>query len=66
MGPAAGDSGDSPDARYFWGEPVEYQLTFPVGGTDPYYADDDLIGFGACRDGCSRRHEGVDILARPR
>jgi peptidoglycan hydrolase-like protein with peptidoglycan-binding domain len=63
VGPAAGDSGGSRDARYFYGEPVEYQLVFPVGGTDVYYADDDLIGFGACRDGCTRRHEGVDILS---
>jgi peptidoglycan hydrolase-like protein with peptidoglycan-binding domain len=26
-------------------------------------ADDEVLGFGACRDGCARRHEGVDILA---
>jgi peptidoglycan hydrolase-like protein with peptidoglycan-binding domain len=63
VGSAAGDSGGSLDARYVYGEPVEYQLTFPVGGTEAYYADDDLIGFGACRDGCARRHEGVDILS---
>ena len=63
VGAAAGDSAGSPAPRYFWGEPVEYQLTFPVGGEDIYFADDDLLGFGACRDGCARRHEGVDILA---
>ncbi len=62
VGPAAGDSGGL-EPRYIYGEPVEYVLTFPVGGDDVYYADDDLIGFGACRDGCSRRHEGVDIMA---
>ena len=50
-------------ARYAYGQPVEYPLTFPVGGTDIYFADDDLLGFGACRAGCTRRHEGVDILA---
>ena len=63
VGPAAGDSARSLERRYYYGEPVEYLLTFPVGGDDVYFADDDLIGFGACRDGCSRRHEGVDIMA---
>jgi peptidoglycan hydrolase-like protein with peptidoglycan-binding domain len=53
----------TPDARRFYGEPVDYTLVFPVGGPDIYYADDDLLGFGACRGGCSRPHEGVDILA---
>ena len=52
-----------PTGPFTYGQPVEYPLTFPVGGTDIYFADDDLLGFGACRDGCTRRHEGVDILA---
>ena len=60
-GAAAADDGLQP--RYAYGEPVEYPITFPVGSPDPYFADDDLIGFGACRDGCSRTHEGVDIMA---
>ncbi len=34
-----------------------YPLVFPVLGKS-YYSDT----FGACRDGCSRRHEGIDIL----
>jgi peptidoglycan hydrolase-like protein with peptidoglycan-binding domain len=63
VGQALGDSARSTAARYYYGQPVEYPLTFPVGGDDVYFADDDLLGFGACRDGCSRRHEGVDILA---
>ncbi len=33
-------------------------LTFPVDG--PHVLTDS---FGDCRDGCSRRHEGVDIMA---
>jgi hypothetical protein len=32
-------------------------ITFPVVGS-VHYADD----FGACRDGCQRHHEGVDIM----
>ncbi|MCL1597773.1 MAG: M23 family metallopeptidase, partial [Actinomycetia bacterium] len=34
-----------------------YPLVFPIVG-DTYYSDT----FGACRDGCSRTHEGIDIL----
>ncbi len=34
-----------------------YPITFPVAGDSYYYA-----GFGACRDGCSRTHEGIDIM----
>ncbi|MFH1329840.1 MAG: peptidoglycan-binding protein [Actinomycetota bacterium] len=63
VSPASGDTTAASDAGYYYGQPVEYPLTFPVGGTDIYFADDDLLGFGACRDGCTRRHEGVDILA---
>ncbi|MEA3510408.1 MAG: cell wall-binding repeat-containing protein [Actinomycetota bacterium] len=36
---------------------VVYPITFPVVG-DTYYSDT----FGACRDGCSRRHTGIDIM----
>jgi len=63
VGPAVADTAIAPDGRYYYGEPVVYSLTFPVGGTDIYFADDDVLGFGACRDGCTRRHEGVDVLA---
>lgn len=35
------------------------QLVFPVAG--PYTPGFD--NFGACRDGCSRPHEGVDIMS---
>jgi len=38
-------------------EEVVYPLTFPVVG-DTYYSDT----FGACRDGCTRTHEGIDIM----
>lgn len=34
-------------------------MVFPVGGDDYRTADN----FGVCRDGCSRSHEGVDIMA---
>jgi putative cell wall-binding protein len=36
---------------------VVYPITFPVIG-DTYYSDT----FGACRDGCTRTHEGIDIM----
>lgn len=63
--PAAGDDAPPADlsAPHFYGERVEYPMLFPVGGTDVYFADDANLGFGACRDGCTRSHEGVDILA---
>jgi hypothetical protein len=32
-------------------------ITFPVAGPVTYYND-----FGACRDGCSRHHEGNDVI----
>jgi len=38
-------------------EEFVYPITFPVVGDSYYYA-----GFGACRDGCTRTHEGVDIM----
>jgi hypothetical protein len=50
-------------ATHFYGERVEYPMLFPVGGADIYFADDEYIGFGACRAGCTRLHEGVDIMA---
>jgi peptidoglycan hydrolase-like protein with peptidoglycan-binding domain len=63
--PAAGS--DTPAAvvsgSHFYGDRVEYPMLFPVGGTDVYFADDEYIGFGACRGGCTRLHEGVDIMA---
>lgn len=42
---------------------VDYQtavrnITFPVAGSDYRYSDT----FGACRSGCSRGHEGTDIM----
>lgn len=37
---------------------VTHEIVFPVEG-DSYYVD----SFGACRDGCSRYHEGIDIMA---
>jgi len=63
VGPGSDTAAGATEPRYIYGQPVEYPLTFPVGGDDIYFADDDLIGFGACRDGCARRHEGVDLLA---
>jgi len=36
---------------------VYRRITFPVIGT-VHYVDD----FGDCRDGCRRRHEGIDIM----
>jgi hypothetical protein len=39
---------------------VEYRsIAFPVR-EDVYYADT----FGACRDGCSRRHQGQDLMGK--
>ena len=35
------------------------QIAFPVGGEEYRITD----SFGDCRDGCSRSHEGVDIMA---
>ena len=40
---------------------VVYPITFPIIG-DVYYSDT----FGACRDGCSRSHEGNDIMSSGR
>ncbi|MBS1195704.1 MAG: N-acetylmuramoyl-L-alanine amidase [Actinobacteria bacterium] len=57
--PPAGPAG----ASHYYGQPVEYPMLFPVGGDDLFFADDDTIGFGACRAGCTRLHEGVDVLA---
>ena len=48
---------------HFYGERVEYPMLFPVGGADVYFADDQELGFGACRAGCTRLHEGVDVMA---
>jgi len=49
-------------ATHFYGERVEYPMLFPVAGP-VYFADDESIGFGACRAGCTRLHEGVDVMA---
>ena len=57
--PPAGLAG----ASHYYGQPVEYPMLFPVGGDDLFFADDDTIGFGACRAGCTRLHEGVDVMA---
>lgn len=42
--------------------PVEGEIMFPivVGPDDSCFLNDN---FGACRSGCSRRHEGTDIMA---
>ncbi len=37
---------------------VNHDIAFPVQGASSYSDD-----FNACRDGCSRLHEGIDILA---
>jgi peptidoglycan hydrolase-like protein with peptidoglycan-binding domain len=50
-------------SSHYYGQPVEYPMLFPVGGDDVVFADDDNIGFGACRAGCTRLHEGVDVMA---
>ena len=39
--------------------PVVRDIAFPVT-EDVYYVDT----FGACRDGCSRRHEGQDLIGK--
>jgi len=66
-GAAPASAGEVPPALvsspHFYGERVEYPMLFPVGGNAVYFADDANLGFGACRDGCTRSHEGVDILA---
>lgn len=36
---------------------VVYPITFPIVGAT-YYSDN----FGACRDGCTRTHAGIDIM----
>lgn len=63
--PAAGTEAPAAitGASHYYGEPVGYPMLFPVAGEEVFFADDDSIGFGACRDGCSRLHEGVDVLA---
>jgi len=38
-------------------DPEVYPIVFPVVG-DTAFTDT----FGACRDGCTRRHEGIDIM----
>ena len=42
--------------------PIDGQIPFPivVGEDDTCYVGDN---FGACRSGCSRSHEGVDMMA---
>jgi len=42
---------------YSWSGAPVLPITFPVVGSTSYSA-----GFGACRDGCRRRHKGVDIM----
>ena len=37
--------------------PQYHRITFPVTGT-VHYSDD----FGDCRDGCTRHHEGNDLM----
>src|SRR4051812_22406639 len=38
--------------------PVVFRMVFPVRGRVRYSAS----SFGACRAGCKRRHQGVDIM----
>jgi Peptidase family M23 len=39
--------------------PIVRDIVFPIVGVAGY-----SDGFGACRDGCTRLHEGIDILTR--
>jgi len=59
--PQADGTADN-DTSHYYGEVVDYPLVFPVGGDDYYYADDQYIGFWACRDGCARTHHAIDIM----
>jgi peptidoglycan hydrolase-like protein with peptidoglycan-binding domain len=45
-------------ATISYGDPVDYDLEFAVDGPTEFKDT-----FGACRDGCSRGHEGIDIFA---
>lgn len=56
-GTAVASDGEMADASIDSQAVEVYPLIFPVIGKS-YYSDT----FGACRDGCSRRHEGIDIL----
>jgi Ca2+-binding RTX toxin-like protein len=58
-----GSVADADGGTHDYGEVVDYPLVFPVGGNDFYYADDQYLGFWACRDGCARTHHAIDILA---
>jgi peptidoglycan hydrolase-like protein with peptidoglycan-binding domain len=46
-------------AAVSYGDLVNYDLTFAVDGKTEFKDT-----FGACRDGCSRGHEGTDVFAR--
>ena len=46
-----------------FGDEVDYPLVFPVGGEGYHYADDQWIGFWACRDGCASIHHAIDFMA---
>jgi murein DD-endopeptidase MepM/ murein hydrolase activator NlpD len=51
-GAGTAEAGDVNDPLY------NHEITFPVEG-DRFYVD----SFGACRDGCSRTHQGIDVMA---
>lgn len=45
-------------AQADYDDDVVYPLIFPVQGPTSYGQN----SFGACRDGCKRRHEGIDMM----
>jgi len=64
LGPAAASAAPGvPSGPFVYGQRVEYPLVFPVGGSGLTLTEEHGLGFGACRGGCTRRHEGVDIMA---
>jgi len=49
----------APAEAISYGEMANYQMVFPIDGSDYRFRDT----FGDCRDGCSRTHQGNDIYA---
>ncbi len=56
-GQATAEDQSDPPAETLEELPVVRPIVFPVVGPASYSA-----GFGDCRDGCTRLHEGIDIL----